>query len=106
MGDAYFIVTYASVRDINGGEYFGKSMGLQITKNMYEWVKAGKSLNSLIEKIELNQCNKKENGITGYLTSGLYKRDIVDKEAVISAFKVMKNYNTKYKALEKLIHFQ
>lgn len=106
VGDAYFIVTYASVRDINGGEYFGKSMGLQITKNMYEWVKAGKSLNSLIEKIELNQCNKKENGITGYLTSGLYKRDIVDKEAVISAFKVMENYNTKYKALEKLIHFQ
>ena len=104
--EAYFIVTYASVRDINGGEYFGKSMGLQITKNMYEWVKAGKSLNSLIEKIELNQCNKKENGITGYLTSGLYKRDIVDKEAVISAFKVMENYNTKYKALEKLIHFQ
>ena len=44
--------------------------------------------------------------ITGYLTSGLYKRDIVDKEAVISAFKVMENYNTKYKALEKLIHFQ
>lgn len=106
VGDAYFIVTYASVRDINGGEYFGKSMGLQITKNMYEWVKAGKSLNSLIEKIELNQYNKKENGITGYLTSGLYKRDIVDKEAVISAFKVMENYNTKYKALEKLIHFK
>ena len=106
VGDAYFIVTYASVRDINGGEYFGKSMGIKLKKNMYEWVKAGKSLNSLIEKIELNQCNKKENGITGYLTSGLYKRDIVDKEAVISAFKVMENYNTKYKALEKLIHFQ
>ncbi len=95
----YFIVTYASVIDSSKNEYFGKSQGLQITKPMFDWVKDGKSLNKVIEKIIGNEDNKKKNGISGYLTDGYYYRSYFDSTAVISAIQFMKNSNSVYKTL-------
>ena len=68
---------------------------------MFNYVKSGKSLNKVIESITNNQCNKKENGITGYLTNGYYKRDIFESNAVISAMQMLLNSKLNYKKLEK-----
>ncbi len=104
VGDYYFLVTYASIINKDGQEFLGKSQGLQITKNMFEWVKEEHSLNTVIEDIVNNKDNKKGNGISGYLTNGYYYRNSFDSTAVISALEVMQNYDTFYKALEnKLI---
>lgn len=99
VGDFYFIVTYASVIDKEGNEFIGKSQGLQITKDMFEWVKSGRSLNQVIEEILGNKENKKANGISGYLTDGYYYRSFFDSTAIISAFEVMKNRGTTYEEL-------
>lgn len=99
----YFIVTYASIIDKEGCEFIGKSQGLQITKNMFEWVKSGQSLNKVIEDILNNKENKKGNGISGYLTDGYYYRSIFDSTAVISAYEVLNNYKTLYEKLERKI---
>ena len=104
VGDYYFIVTYASIIDKGGNEFIGKSQGLQITKNMFEWVKSGQSLNSVIEEILDNKENKKGNGISGYLTDGYYYRSIFDSTEIISAYEYMKNYNTSYERLEKKLY--
>ena len=98
----YFIVTYASVIDKSYCEYLGKSIGLEITKTMFEWVKNGNSLNEVIELIIKDENNKKKNGITGYLTDGLYKRDLFDSTAVHSALIQMNNI-PKYNLLDKAI---
>ncbi len=103
VGDFYFIVTYASIIDKEGNEFIGKSQGLQISKTMFEWVKEGKSLNTVIEEILNTKENKKENGISGYLTNGYYYRSYFDSSAIISAFQIMNN-NTNYKRLEKKIN--
>lgn len=100
IGDYYFIVTYASILDSQGNEYFGKAQGLQITKLMFDWVKDGQSLNKVIEEILNNKDNKKGNGISGYLSDGYYYRSYFDSTAVISAVKFMKN-NMIYNKLEK-----
>ena len=89
--DNYFIVTYASIIDNSGERFVGKSQGLQISKEMFEWVKNGKSLNKVIELIEGCSENKKDNGISGYLTSSYYKRSVFDSFAVISALVTMLN---------------
>lgn len=95
----YFIVTYASVMDSYGNEYFGKSQGLQITKAMFDWIKEGKSLNKVIEAILNSKDNKKLNGISGYLTNGYYYRSNFDSTAVISAIQFMQN-TSEYIVLE------
>lgn len=97
----YFIITYASIIDSHGNEYFGKSQGLQITKAMFEWVQDGKSLNKVIEEIMNSKDNKKGNGISGYLTSGYYYRSYFDSTAVISAIQFMQNSKKTYEDLEK-----
>lgn len=99
--DYYFIVTYASIIDKEGNEFFGKSQGLQITKNMFEWVENGKSLNKVIEEMLDNKENKKGNGISGYLTDGYYYRSVFDSTSIITAYEFMNNYKTFYKKLEK-----
>ena len=99
--DYYFIVTYASIIDKEGNEFIGKSQALQITKNMFEWIKNGKSLNSIIEEILGNKENKKANGISGYLTNGFYYRSVFDSTSIISAYEAMKNSKTLYEKLEK-----
>lgn len=86
--------------DSSKKEYFGKSQGLQITKAMFDWVKDGKSLNKVIEKIIGNENNKKVNGISGYLTDSYYYRSYFDSTAVISAIQFMQNSNKTYKKLE------
>lgn len=102
IGDKYFIVTYASIIDGLYNEYCGKSIGLEITELMYEWVKKGKSLNSVIESVIGNVENKKNNGISGYLTSGVYKRDVFESSAVQSALLEKINVS-KYKQLDDSI---
>ncbi len=99
--DYYFIVTYASIIDKEGYEFIGKSQGLQITKNMFEWVKNGQSLNKVIEELLDNKDNKKSNGISGYLTDGYYYRSIFDSTSIISAYEAMKNYRKSYEKLER-----
>lgn len=101
--DSYFIVTYASIIDAKGNEYIGKSLGLSITKKMFEVSKNGKSLNHIIEEIVGNTENKKSNGISGYLTNGYYYRSIFDSTAIVSAFQYMKNKNKNYIILEKAL---
>ncbi len=103
IDDTYFIVTYASILDQNGNEFIGKSNGLQITERMFNYIKEEKSLNKVIESILNNSSNKRDNGITGYLTNGYYRRDIFESSAVISAMQSLLNYQLNYQKLEKEI---
>lgn len=106
VGEYYFIVTYASIVDNYGNEYFGKSQGLQITKEMFDWVKSGKSLNKIIEEILDTTNNKKGNGISGYLTNGYYYRSYFDSTAVVSAIQFMLNSNKAYEKIEKKLQLK
>lgn len=99
----YFIVTYASIIDKLGNEFIGKSQGLPISKKMFEWVCAGKSLNKVIEEIQGTSENKKSNGISGYLTSGYFYRSKFDSSAIVSAMQFMLNKEEKYHILEKVL---
>ena len=103
IDNTYFIVTYASIVNQSGDEFIGKSSGLQITERMFNYVKDGKSLNKVIESILGNSSNKKDNGITGYLTTGYYRRDIFESSAVISAMETLLNFKSNYKKLDKKI---
>lgn len=100
--DSYFIVTYASIINKDEREYIGKSQGLSISKRMFERVEQGKSLNKVIESIVGNKENKKGQGITGYLTDGVYRRDKFESNAVLSALLSMINEKT-YKRLDEEI---
>lgn len=80
-----FVVTYCIIEDKYGKKSTGKSLGIRLTKTMFEFVKNGGSLNKVIEEILKISNNKQKSGIMGYLTSGLYDREIVDSEAVISS---------------------
>lgn len=80
-----FVITYCIMEDKTGKKSTGKSLGIRLTKVMYEYVKAGGSLNKIIEEIIHTENNKQSLGITGYLTAGLYNREKIDSEAVISA---------------------
>lgn len=81
-----FVVTYCIIENSDGKKSTGKSLGIRLSKEMFDYVKKGKSLNKLIEEIVDGNNNKHTNGITGYLTRGLYKRSLVDKDAVVSSF--------------------
>lgn len=81
-----FVVTYCILEDAFGRKSTGKSLGIRISKMMYDYLKEGKSLNKAIEEITKNQNNKQGLGITGYLTNGLYHREDIDSEAVVSSF--------------------
>lgn len=80
-----FVVTYCIIEDQSGKKSTGKSLGIRLTKTMFDYLKNGNSLNDAIEEITKNENNKQTLGIMGYLTNGLYNREIVDSEAVISA---------------------
>lgn len=103
VADTYFIVSYAAILDSNANEFIGKSNGLQITEKMFNYVKNGNSLNKVIESILGNSSNKKDNGITGYLTNGYYRRDMFEFTAVMSAMQSLINYQLSYQKLEKKI---
>lgn len=80
-----FVVTYCIVEDKCGKKSTGKSLGIRLTKVMFDYLKNGGSLNKVIEEIMQNENNKQSLGITGYLTNGLYDRESVDSEAVVSS---------------------
>lgn len=80
-----FVVTYAVVQDKSGKNSTGKSLGIRLRKEFFQYVRSGKSLNQLIEKLNNSQNNKQTNGITGFLTNNLLTRAEVDKQAVVSA---------------------
>lgn len=80
-----FVVTYCVTEDINGKKSTGKSLGVRLTRAMYRYVREGGSLNKLIEKINKESNNKQKLGITGYLTNGLYSREDVDSDSVVSS---------------------
>lgn len=80
-----FVVTYCIVEDNIGKKSTGKSLGIRLTKTMFDYLKKGGSLNKIIEEIIQNENNKQSLGIMGYLTKGLYNRETVDSEAVISS---------------------
>lgn len=101
--DKYFIVTYAVLTNEENAMFIGKSVGLEISEKMFSWVKEGKSLNKVIDSIEGNKLNKKENGISGYISNRFYKRDIFDSSAVTSAFVSMINYENNFKKLNRKI---
>ena len=101
--NTYFIVTYASIIDSDGNEYIGKSSGLQITEKMFKYAKDEKSLNKVIENMLNIKSNKKENGITGYLTKGYYRRDKFESSAVISGMQSLLNFSSKYQELDNKI---
>jgi len=81
-----FIVTYVIIEDRKGKKSTGKSLGLRLRKDMFEYYKNGGSLNKLIEEVNESENNKTKQGITGYLSSEMYERSKVDMEGVVSAF--------------------
>lgn len=80
-----FVVTYCIIEDKDRKKSTGKSLGIRLTKTMFDYLKNGGSLNKVIEEIVKNENNKQTLGIMGYLTNGLYDRETVDSEAVISS---------------------
>lgn len=81
-----FVVTYCIVEDASGKKSTGKSLGIRLSKTMFDFVKSGGSLNKAIESIITDENNKQKQGITGYLAGSLYNRENVDCDAVTSAF--------------------
>lgn len=80
-----FVVTYCVSEDGQGKKSTGKSLGLRLTKTMFDFIKQGGSLNEIIGEIIKKDDNKQSLGITGYLTRGLLARENVDSEAVVSS---------------------
>lgn len=80
-----YIVTYAIIEDKEGRKSTGKSLGLRLTKTMFNYLRDGKSLNKVIEELISVSNNKQNGGITGYLSKGLLRREYVDKDAVVSS---------------------
>lgn len=68
---------------------------------MFNYVKNENSLNKVIEGILGNSSNKKDNGITGYLTNGFYRKDIFESMAVMTAMQSLINYQLNYQELEE-----
>jgi inosine/xanthosine triphosphatase len=106
VGAFYFLVTYVAIYDAKTKEQaIGKSQGLPITQKMFEWIKSGKSLNKVIEDIAHTEENKKENGISGYLTKGYYYRSYFDSSAIIIALEYLTNIEN-YHELEKQLQIK
>lgn len=82
----YFITTYSVIEDNKGKLSTGQAMGLRIRKDTFDYIKSGKSLNELIEKISTKKSNKENEGITGFLSNGLISRDKMEKDSIITAF--------------------
>ena len=80
-----YIVTYAIIEDKNERKSTGKSLGLRLTKIMFNYLRDGASLNKVIEELISVSNNKQNGGITGYLSKGLLRREYVDRDAVVSS---------------------
>lgn len=99
----YFIITYACLMTKDKKYYVGKSNGLEISESMFNCVKNGKSINKIIESISNVTSNKKDNGITGFLTNGYFKRDEFDMNAVLCALETYYNQD-KYRDIDGKIN--
>ncbi len=97
-----FVVTYCVIEDKYGKKSTGKSLGIRLSKTMFNYLKAGGSLNKAIEKITNNTNNKQNLGVMGYLSNGLYKRESVDSEAIVSSF-ISHIYKKQRETLDKYI---
>lgn len=97
-----FVVTYCIVEDKNGKKSTGKSLGIRLSKIMFDYLKNGGSLNKAIEEITQTEANKQSLGIMGYLTDGLFNRAMIDSEAVISSL-IPFVYKEKREKLEEYI---
>ena len=73
----------------------------KMINQMFNYVKNENSLNKVIEGILGNSSNKKDNGITGYLTNGFYRKDIFESMAVMTAMQSLINYQLNYQELEE-----
>lgn len=98
-----FVVTYCIIEDKSGKKSTGKSLGISLTETMFHYVKNGGSLNEVIQKITQNENNKQSLGIMGYLTDGLYNREGIDSEAVVSSF-ISFVYQGQRECLDQYIH--
>lgn len=97
-----FVVTYCIIENKSGKKSTGKSLGIRITKTMFDYLEKGGSLNKIIEEITKETNNKQKLGITGYLSNGICNRTDVDKEAVLSGF-LSFIYNDKRMLLDEYI---
>ena len=97
-----FVVTYCIVEDKFGEKSTGKSLGIGLTKVMFDYLSEGGSLNKIIERIIKVPNNKQSLGIMGYLTNGLLIRENVDSDAVISAL-IPFIYNKQREELDEYI---
>ena len=98
-----FVVTYAILEDKFGEKSTGKSLGLRLNREFYEYIRANNSLNEAIENILSIENNKQKEGITGYLSNGIYARNKVDTDAVLSAF-IPLIFKDKYRTLLNYIN--
>lgn len=98
----YYLVTYAVVENDKGVSFEGKSIGVPVTKRMYEYYKSGKSINKLIDCLFGTTDNKKGSGISGFLSDDIFKRSKMDSEAVISALLPFEN-DYKYALIDQAI---
>ncbi len=82
----YFITTYSVIENNKRKLSTGQAVGLRIRKDTFDYIKSGKSLNKLIEKISNKKANKENEGVTGFLSNGLISRDKMEKDSIIMAF--------------------
>lgn len=100
-----FVVTYCIIEDKLGKKSTGKSLGIRLSKIMFDFIKNGGSLNEAIGKIIDESNNKQKQGITGYLSDGLYNRADVDRDAVVSSF-IPFLYRSQREKLEQYINIK
>ena len=81
-----FVGTYCVIENAVGYKSTGKSLGLRLSKDMWEYLREGKDLNKLISDITKQEKYNENGGITGYLTEGIFSREKVDCDAIISSF--------------------
>lgn len=79
----YYLDTYCVI-EYNNNEYIGMSPRLNISKNIFEYVKNGNVLHLLVQELQGTDTNE---GIIGYLSNGKLTRTVVEEYAVIDALK-------------------
>lgn len=102
--DKCYIISYVVITDKAGDEYTSQSIGLQISRKMFEHVSRKQSLNDVISEIIHENKNKEKMGVSGFLTKGFLKREGVDEDAVITAILACQNKDV-YKELDQNIVF-
>ncbi|MEG1494853.1 MAG: DUF84 family protein [Bacilli bacterium] len=100
--DKYYVISYVVIEGKNQVEHVGKTIGLEISKEMYNYTKEGHSLNALIEELTSVERNKTLSGVAGFLSSDLLLRQDIDYMAVLSTMNLFINEG-KYQLLNDKI---